>query len=56
MLSGDVDTELDDGESAHLKVGDGVVQRSTIQNAANDGTAPYVFRYIQAAAPLPDDL
>jgi mannose-6-phosphate isomerase-like protein (cupin superfamily) len=49
VLSGEIDMELDD-TSVHLKAGDVMVQRGTIHNWINRGTAPCVLAVILIAA------
>ncbi len=49
VLSGEIDMELD-GTSVHLKAGDLLVQRGTIHNWVNKGTAPCVIAFVQPAA------
>jgi len=49
VLSGEIDMELD-GTSVHLKAGDLLVQRGTIHNWVNKGTAPCVIAFVQLAA------
>lgn len=46
VLSGELDMELDDGKAVHLKAGDVIVQRGTIHNWANRGTAPCVVAFV----------
>jgi quercetin dioxygenase-like cupin family protein len=46
VLSGELDMELDDGETVHLKAGDVVVQRGTIHNWINRGAKPCVVAFI----------
>jgi len=50
VLSGEIDMELDDGKSVHLKAGDVLVQRGTIHNWVNRGTAPCVIAFVLVAA------
>jgi len=45
ILSGEIDMELDDS-IVHLKAGDVMVQRGTIHNWVNNGTAPCVLAVI----------
>ena len=45
VLSGEIDMELDD-TTVHLKAGDTMVQRGTIHNWINNGTAPCVLAVI----------
>ena len=50
VMSGEIDMELDDGKSVHLKAGDVLVQRGTIHNWVNRGTAPCVIAFVLVAA------
>jgi quercetin dioxygenase-like cupin family protein len=45
VMSGEIDMELDIG-SVHLKAGDVLVQRGTIHNWVNKGTAPCVIAFV----------
>ena len=45
VISGEIDMELDDSV-VHLKAGDVMVQRGTIHNWVNNGTAPCVLAVI----------
>jgi len=45
VMSGEIDMELDD-TTVHLKVGDVMVQRGTIHNWVNRGTAPCVLAVV----------
>lgn len=49
VMSGEIDMELDDSV-VHLKAGDVLVQRGTIHNWANRGTAPCVIAFVLIAA------
>jgi quercetin dioxygenase-like cupin family protein len=49
VLSGEIDMELED-TTVHLKAGDVMVQRGTIHNWVNRGTAPCVLAVILIAA------
>ncbi len=49
VISGEIDMELDIG-SVHLKTGDVLVQRGTIHNWVNKGTAPCVIAFTLVAA------
>jgi quercetin dioxygenase-like cupin family protein len=49
IISGEIDMELD-GSVVHLKAGDTMVQRGTIHNWVNNGTAPCVLAVILIAA------
>jgi quercetin dioxygenase-like cupin family protein len=46
VMSGEIDMELDDGRSVHLKAGDVLVQRGTIHNWVNKGTAPCQIAFV----------
>ncbi len=46
VMSGEIDMELDDGRSVHLKAGDVLVQRGTIHNWVNRGTAPCQIAFV----------
>jgi mannose-6-phosphate isomerase-like protein (cupin superfamily) len=50
VLSGEIDMELDDGVSVHLRQGDTLVQRGTIHNWVNRGTQPCVIAFVLVAA------
>jgi quercetin dioxygenase-like cupin family protein len=45
IISGEIDMELD-GSTVHLKAGDVMVQRGTIHNWVNRGTAPCVLAVV----------
>ena len=45
IISGEIDMEID-GDTVHLKAGDVLVQRGTIHNWINRGTAPCVIAFI----------
>jgi len=49
VISGEIDMELDDGV-VHLKAGDVIVQRGTIHNWVNRGSAPCVIAFVLIAA------
>jgi quercetin dioxygenase-like cupin family protein len=49
VMSGEIDMELDD-TTVHLKAGDLPVQRGTIHNWVNRGTAPCVIAFVLIAA------
>src|SRR5262249_6504018 len=49
VISGEIDMELD-GPSVHLKAGDLLVQRGTIHNWVNKGTAPCVIAFVLVGA------
>jgi quercetin dioxygenase-like cupin family protein len=46
VISGEIDMELDDGVSVHLKAGDVLVQRGTVHNWVNRGTQPCVIAFV----------
>src|SRR5262247_792268 len=50
VMAGEIDMELDDGKSVHLKAGDVLVQRGTIHNWVNKGTAPCIIAFVLVAA------
>jgi quercetin dioxygenase-like cupin family protein len=50
VMAGEIDMELDDRKSVHLKAGDVLVQRGTIHNWVNKGTAPCVIAFTLVAA------
>jgi quercetin dioxygenase-like cupin family protein len=49
VMAGEIDMELDDS-TVHLRAGDVMVQRGTIHNWVNRGTAPCVLAVILIAA------
>ncbi len=49
IMSGEIDMELDIG-TVHLKAGDVLVQRGTIHNWVNKGTAPCVIAFTLVSA------
>ena len=49
VISGEIDMEID-GNSVHLKAGDVMVQRGTIHNWVNRGSAPCVIAVVLIAA------
>jgi quercetin dioxygenase-like cupin family protein len=49
VMAGEIDMELD-GETVRLKAGDVLVQRGTIHNWVNKGTAPCVIAFVLVAA------
>jgi quercetin dioxygenase-like cupin family protein len=50
VISGEIDMELDDGVSVHLKAGDTLVQRGTIHNWKNRGSEPCLIAFILISA------
>jgi quercetin dioxygenase-like cupin family protein len=49
VISGEIDMEMD-GTVVHLRAGDVLVQRGTIHNWINTGTAPCVIAFVLIAA------
>jgi quercetin dioxygenase-like cupin family protein len=49
VLSGEIDMELE-GETVRLRAGDVLVQRGTVHNWVNRGTAPCVIAFVLVAA------
>jgi mannose-6-phosphate isomerase-like protein (cupin superfamily) len=45
VISGEIDMELEKGNEVHLKAGDVLVQRGTLHNWINRGTAPCVIAF-----------
>jgi quercetin dioxygenase-like cupin family protein len=53
VIEGEIDMELDDGVIVQLKAGDVLVQRGTIHNWINRGSAPCTIAFaLVAAAPV----
>src|SRR5580658_6637113 len=50
IVSGEIDMELDDGETVHLCAGDVVVQRGTIHNWINRGTEACTVAFVLTSA------
>jgi quercetin dioxygenase-like cupin family protein len=50
VISGEIDMELEKGSEVHLKAGDVLVQRGTLHNWINRGTAPCVMAFVLADA------
>jgi mannose-6-phosphate isomerase-like protein (cupin superfamily) len=48
-MSGEIDMDID-GSTVHLRQGDVLVQRGTIHNWINRGTAPCVIAFVLIAA------
>ena len=46
VMRGEIDMELDDGASVHLRAGDVLVQRGTIHNWQNNGSEPCLIAFI----------
>lgn len=53
VLSGEIDMELEDGVSVHLKAGDVLIQRGTVHNWVNNGTEPCMIAFVLIHATLP---
>ena len=49
VMSGEIDMRLDEG-TVHLRAGDVLVQRGTVHNWVNRGTAPCVIAFVLVAA------
>lgn len=49
VFSGEIDMEMD-GTVIHLKAGDALVQRGTIHNWINNGSAPCIVAFVLVAA------
>jgi quercetin dioxygenase-like cupin family protein len=45
IVSGEIDMELEKGNEVHLEAGDVLVQRGTVHNWINRGTAPCVIAF-----------
>ena|SRR5438552_1599766 len=45
VMSGEIDMELEQGDFVHLKAGDVLVQRGTLHNWVNKGSAPCVIAF-----------
>jgi quercetin dioxygenase-like cupin family protein len=52
VMSGEIDMEID-GATVHLRQGDVLVQRGTIHNWINRGTAPCMIAFVLIAARQP---
>jgi quercetin dioxygenase-like cupin family protein len=50
IMSGEIDMELESGDTTHLKAGDVIVQRGTVHNWINRGTEPCVIAFVLIAA------
>ena len=46
VISGEIDMQLDEGETVHLRAGDVLVQRGTIHNWLNRGSEPCRIAFI----------
>lgn len=50
VMTGEIDMELDDGESVHLRAGDVLVQRGTIHAWINRGSEPCRIAFVLVSA------
>ncbi|MDB5409692.1 MAG: cupin domain protein [Rhodospirillales bacterium] len=50
VIDGEIDLELDDSQTVRLTAGDVLVQRATIHNWVNRGTAPCTMAFVLVAA------
>src|SRR5476651_1815220 len=50
VIDGEIDMELDDAQTVHLTAGDVLVQRGTIHNWVNRGSAPCTMAFVLVAA------
>jgi quercetin dioxygenase-like cupin family protein len=50
VMSGEIDMELDDGVTVHLKAGDVLVQRGTIHNWVNRGDEACTIAFVLVSA------
>ncbi|MEP7029495.1 MAG: cupin domain-containing protein [Pseudolabrys sp.] len=50
VMAGEIDMELDDGVTVHLKAGDVLVQRGTIHNWVNNGKVPCIIAFTLVSA------
>ena len=50
VMAGEIDMELDNGVSVHLKAGDTLVQRGTVHNWANRGKEACVIAFVLISA------
>jgi quercetin dioxygenase-like cupin family protein len=50
VMSGEIDMELDDGVTVHLKAGDVLVQRGTLHNWVNRGEEACVIAFVLVSA------
>jgi quercetin dioxygenase-like cupin family protein len=50
VIDGEIDMELDEGESVHLEAGDLLVQRGTIHGFVNRGSAPCRIAFVLVSA------
>jgi quercetin dioxygenase-like cupin family protein len=46
VMSGEIDMELDGGETVHLRAGDVLVQRGTVHNWVNHGAEACVIAFV----------
>jgi mannose-6-phosphate isomerase-like protein (cupin superfamily) len=50
VIKGEIDMELDEGESVHLRAGDALVQRGTIHGWFNRGSEPCLIAFVLISA------
>ena len=50
VMEGEIDMELDNNESVHLKAGDVLIQRGTIHNWVNKGSGPCTIAFVLVSA------
>jgi quercetin dioxygenase-like cupin family protein len=50
VITGEIDMELDEGESVHLRAGDVLVQRGTMHGWFNRGREPCVIAFVLVSA------
>jgi quercetin dioxygenase-like cupin family protein len=50
VMSGEIDMELDDGVTVHLRAGDVLVQRGTIHNWVNRGAEACIIAFVLVSA------
>jgi mannose-6-phosphate isomerase-like protein (cupin superfamily) len=50
VMSGEIDMELDDGVTVHLRAGDVMVQRGTIHNWVNRGVEACIIAFVLVSA------
>ena len=53
VISGEIDMELDDNVTVHLRAGDVLVQRGTIHNWINRGNVPCIIAFVLIDATPP---
>ncbi len=50
VIEGEIDMELDEGETVHLRAGDLLIQRGTIHGFVNRGRAPCRIAFVLVSA------